>query len=148
MSRKRPLEIRALLDNSPARITVQRITVVINRRRNTCVFEGVWAATAGSVMGAEGSKRGRSCQPAIEAMEPDGSSASSCVVTGSAGILPAFVDQKNELAGKMPALPAAAGRASVWGMTWELRGAIVYGKTMVDGHGRIKNTAPRFKELR
>jgi hypothetical protein len=36
--------------------------VVINRRRNTCVLEGVWAATAASDMRAEDSKRGGNCQ--------------------------------------------------------------------------------------
>src|SRR5579859_1126160 len=62
ISRKSPLEIIALLENNPARITVQRITVVINRRRNTCALEGVWAAAAASDMRAEGSKHGGKCQ--------------------------------------------------------------------------------------
>ena len=37
-------------ENKAARITVQRITVVINRRRNTCAFEGVGAVPAASDM--------------------------------------------------------------------------------------------------
>jgi hypothetical protein len=42
-----------------ARITVQRITVVINRRRKIFAFEGVWASTTasdirGKITGAAG----------------------------------------------------------------------------------------------
>jgi hypothetical protein len=46
MRMKTPSEISRLLENKAARITVQRITVVISRRRNTRAFEGVWATTA------------------------------------------------------------------------------------------------------
>lgn len=67
MSKKRQLAINALLKNRPSRITVQRITVVINRRRNTCALEGVWAAAVASDMRAEGNKGGDICQSAIGA---------------------------------------------------------------------------------
>ena len=50
MRRNTPLETRRFSENKAARITVQRITVVINRRRNTCAFEGVGAVPAASDM--------------------------------------------------------------------------------------------------
>jgi hypothetical protein len=59
---KTPSEISRLRENNAVRITVQRITVVINRRRNTCAFEGVWATTAVSDMRPENNKGGRDCQ--------------------------------------------------------------------------------------
>src|SRR5208283_1660930 len=62
MRMKTPLEISSLLENKAMRITVQRITVVINRRINTCAFEGVWAASAASDMRPENSRRGGNCQ--------------------------------------------------------------------------------------
>ncbi len=45
-SRKTPLEINSLRENIAARITVQRITVVINRRRKIFAFEGVGTAAS------------------------------------------------------------------------------------------------------
>jgi len=43
---KTPSAISRWLENKAVMITVQRITVVINRRRNTCAFEGIWVTTA------------------------------------------------------------------------------------------------------
>ena len=48
MRRNTPSEISELPENIAAMITVQRITVVINRRRKTCALEGVWAGAAAS----------------------------------------------------------------------------------------------------
>ena len=62
MRMKTPPEISRLLENKASRITAQRITVVINRRRNTRAFEGVWATTAVSDMRPENSKRSGNCQ--------------------------------------------------------------------------------------
>ncbi len=45
-SKKTPLEINSLRENIAARITVQRITVVISRRRKIFAFEGVGTATS------------------------------------------------------------------------------------------------------
>ena len=45
-----PLETNVLPENKAAIITVQRITEVINRWRNTCAFEGVGAVSAASDM--------------------------------------------------------------------------------------------------
>ena len=102
ISRKSPLEINALLENNPARITVQRITVVINRRKNTCALEGVWAAAAASDMRAQGSKCDNNCKPAIEPKSERGRLVREFLaVPGSAGILSA-IPQPN--AGKLPAL--------------------------------------------
>ena len=41
-----PSEISTLPENNATRITVQRITVEISRRKKTCAFEGVGAAAA------------------------------------------------------------------------------------------------------
>jgi hypothetical protein len=45
---KTPPETIALLESRATRITVQRITVVISRRKKTFAFEGVWAGAAAS----------------------------------------------------------------------------------------------------
>jgi hypothetical protein len=57
-----PLEIRGLVENKAAMMTVQRTTEVNNRRRNIFDFEGVWAATTTSDMQVKGSKRTGDCQ--------------------------------------------------------------------------------------
>jgi len=46
-----------LVENKAAMMTVQRTTEVINRRRNTFDFEGVWVATTTSDMRVQNSKR-------------------------------------------------------------------------------------------
>ena len=57
MRMKTPLEMRVLVENKAAMMTVQRTTEVINRRRNTFDFEGVWVATTTSDMRVKDSKR-------------------------------------------------------------------------------------------
>jgi hypothetical protein len=48
MRRNTPSETSELPENKAARITVQRITEVISRRRKIAAFEGVWAGAAAS----------------------------------------------------------------------------------------------------
>jgi hypothetical protein len=61
-----PLEIRVLLENKAAMMTVQITTEVINRRRNTFDFEGVWAATTALDMRAKVSRGIGYCQSPSE----------------------------------------------------------------------------------
>src|ERR1035438_7018561 len=62
MSMKTASATSRMMETKSGRISVQRITVVIDRRRNTLAFEGVWATTAVSDMRLENSKGDRNCQ--------------------------------------------------------------------------------------
>src|ERR1035437_2194575 len=122
MRMKTPSEISRLLENKAARITVQRITVVINRRRNTRAFEGVWATTGVSDMRPENSKGDRNCQHRLQSrvrVPPDGTEFSIGRLDSSGRILRACCPKGTERG-----CPAAAariagpGRADVSSGVW------------------------------
>src|SRR5436189_3612198 len=54
-----------LPENIAARTMVQRITVLVRRRKKTFALERGWVATTGSDIGADVSKPEMRCQPGI-----------------------------------------------------------------------------------